>query len=564
MSSNVEQDKPASETPETEPVRAEMGLAGFGLLLVFLLVFAVRFPLLHVPLERDEGGYAYSAWVWSEGGLPYRDAFDNKPPLLILIYRTALAVFGSTPEAPHLALIAFSLLSAWLLYKLAKRFMDEGPALLAVAAFTLLSAEPSAGVGNAANSEAFMLAPILASAYFLPSSALASGIFIGCAMMIKQTALFEAVFFGFCLALLAYRERNDWERLGRYALGALMVPSMFLAYFWGRGAMPQFLECVFFYNTAYGSEAARTGMVWMGIQELFYNIKETAPAEWGIWALALMSVSSEGRRLPGMAWAWAWFGFSFLAVSAGLRFMNHYFVQLAPALSLLTGLGVSAVLQRIPERVKERTILVLAACVLFLPYLISNRWALSSGKPEDISRKIYDINPFVESVPLATYIRETTKPEDKVYVFGSEPQVLFLSKRHSATRFIQFSALTSDYKSAREMQLEAIAEIEASKPEVVVWIKIPLSHMAKPHSRTEILHYSNQLVAPGRYTIEGLVFAETGKPSRYLFGMDKLKGITPSDVESAIIVLYRKSRALPPHAHGRDPALKRPVVDLGS
>jgi hypothetical protein len=51
--------------------------------LVFILL---RLPMVSVPLERDEGSYAYVGWIWFFGkGLPYRDMYEMKPPLLYLI-----------------------------------------------------------------------------------------------------------------------------------------------------------------------------------------------------------------------------------------------------------------------------------------------------------------------------------------------------------------------------------------------------------------------------------------------------------------------------------------------
>ena len=40
----------------------------------------VRAAYLDVPLERDEGEYAYIAQRALLGEVPYRDAFDQKPP----------------------------------------------------------------------------------------------------------------------------------------------------------------------------------------------------------------------------------------------------------------------------------------------------------------------------------------------------------------------------------------------------------------------------------------------------------------------------------------------------
>ena len=56
-------------------------LACIGVVAVTVALFALlRAPFLSLPLERDEGEYAYIAQRLAAGDVPYRDAFDQKPP----------------------------------------------------------------------------------------------------------------------------------------------------------------------------------------------------------------------------------------------------------------------------------------------------------------------------------------------------------------------------------------------------------------------------------------------------------------------------------------------------
>jgi len=68
--------------------RTEVVLA----LSIGLLVIAIRAPLMDLPLERDEGGYAYIAWRMTLGETPYLDWFDQKPPGIFAAYRVALSL----------------------------------------------------------------------------------------------------------------------------------------------------------------------------------------------------------------------------------------------------------------------------------------------------------------------------------------------------------------------------------------------------------------------------------------------------------------------------------------
>ena len=69
-------------------------IAIIGWLLVAALACVLRAPVAALPFERDEGEYAYIAQRWLAGDVPYRDAFDQKPPGVFLFYAAAFAVGG--------------------------------------------------------------------------------------------------------------------------------------------------------------------------------------------------------------------------------------------------------------------------------------------------------------------------------------------------------------------------------------------------------------------------------------------------------------------------------------
>lgn len=48
-----------------------------SILTIFLLILTIKLPLLDIPLERDEGEYAYIAWRLDFNELPYRDWFNQ-------------------------------------------------------------------------------------------------------------------------------------------------------------------------------------------------------------------------------------------------------------------------------------------------------------------------------------------------------------------------------------------------------------------------------------------------------------------------------------------------------
>src|SRR4030095_5884077 len=74
-----------------------------GALGVLVLATMLRAPVASLPLERDEGEYAYIAQRWMAGDVPYRDVFDQKPPGIFAFYAAAFALGGESPAAVRFA-----------------------------------------------------------------------------------------------------------------------------------------------------------------------------------------------------------------------------------------------------------------------------------------------------------------------------------------------------------------------------------------------------------------------------------------------------------------------------
>src|ERR1700757_726913 len=65
----------------------------------------IRFRLIDMPLERDEGEYAYAGQLILEGIPPYKLAYNMKLPGTYAAYALTMAVFGETIRGIHLGLM---------------------------------------------------------------------------------------------------------------------------------------------------------------------------------------------------------------------------------------------------------------------------------------------------------------------------------------------------------------------------------------------------------------------------------------------------------------------------
>ncbi len=133
-------------------IRLPALLAGFGTLAavqrarlpvvlaaVCALPILLYLPLLHEPLARDEGFYAAVGQRILHGDLPYRDAFDNKPPIVFGWYALSFLIFGEQVWAPRLVAAVLVSLTTLLVYVQGRLLFSGREALLAALAFSSLA-----------------------------------------------------------------------------------------------------------------------------------------------------------------------------------------------------------------------------------------------------------------------------------------------------------------------------------------------------------------------------------------------------------------------------------------
>jgi hypothetical protein len=454
-----------------------------------LIVATLRTPLLAIPLERDEGEYAYIAWRLAYNELPYRDWVDQKPPAIFYIYRFALSLPLEPVRAVHFVGLLFLAASACALFFLGRRFVDRFWAWLGAALFVLLCADPLVE-GTAANTELFMSCPLILSliAFFAAAAktkpdvslmALA-GALTGIAAMFKQVAIVNWFFLAGLYPVFTRGEKR-WRGAvscaGWSAAGLLAILGLVVLYFWWRGGLHEFVNNVFTHNFEYISAvgaSARLEYCWITLTTL----ARTQTVVWAFAAVGLIALLTSGRA-KSFLFVGGWLITSAVGVSASGYFFPHYFQQLLPPLALAAAVGAEWVAavglwEFVPawgRRAALSLMLAVLPVITLWPFLFTYT-------PAEAVRRIYPGNFFAEMPEFAQRIKNVTRPETSVFIFGAEPELLFYARRPSATRYIFLFPLYGPYGNAREKQMAAAAEIERAKPSAAVYLPNALFFVA--------------------------------------------------------------------------------------
>jgi hypothetical protein len=516
--------------------------------LVLIVSVAARLRLLEVPLERDEGEYAYIGQLILQGVPPYRLAYSVKFPGTAAAYAAIMSVFGQTSAGIHTGLLIVNGATILLVFLLGRRMMDARAGAVAAATYAVLSLSPSV-LGMAAHATHFVVLPALIGVLLLLVALesrslwalLGSGFIVGAATLMKQSGVFFAIF---AVGYLVWHEsRSDsWARCAaRAALLAasaaaplgVMCFALSSAGVWGK-----FRFWTISYASAYGSE--------FGLSEAIGSFRANVPLalgeSWPLWALgaigviaACSSVNSDRTRTFVIGFSL----FSFLTVWPGFYFRQHYFILLLPAIALLSGMAIRSATALLSNRAMQ-PILKHAPIMLFVAAVVYPIWTqrefLFRMSPEMAARRTYFANPFPEAVEVSRYIRSHSKPNDRVAVIGSEPQIYFLSGRRAATGYLYTYPLMEAQPYALQMQQEMIDEIERARPAFLVGVNVSFSWLRRADSQMLIVNWAKAYAAQ-HFQLVGVVDIGSSGETEYRWDDEATTYIPRS---RNVLLVYRR------------------------
>lgn len=470
---------------------------------VIIAAAVIRGQLLSIPFERDEGEYAYIAQQMLKGVPPYVSAYSMKLPGIYVVYALIIAVFGQTHTGIHLGLLIFNAATIFVIFLLAKKLFGSIAAVAAGGAYAVLSMTVQV-TGLWANAEHFVVLPALVGLLIICNSngkighvrLLIAGLLFGFAFIIKQHGIFFALFAALYLLYSGLRNKPiKWIKVIVaqivFAAGAIAPFVLVCFFFWRNGTFDKF----WFWTFTYAREYATTltlSYAWATFNEqMRFILKESYP----IWLLAIAGLFAVTIVKRYRQWAVFTIGlivFSFLAICPGFYFRGHYFIFLLPVVAILAGAALSAIdglFQRIMPVILRVFIIGVIGLGVVGYSLYQQQEYLFELSPDDVCRKVYGVNPFPESLRIAEFIRDNSRPDDTVAVIGSEPQIYFYSGRRSATSYIYMYPLMDTNSYARRMQQEMISQIEKARPKFMVFVKVSTSWLPRPGSPQDIFDW---------------------------------------------------------------------------
>ncbi|MEB2310283.1 MAG: glycosyltransferase family 39 protein [Sorangiineae bacterium] len=451
--------------------RPRIGDPDFWLSIACWLVVALSaLQILLFSFGRDQSIYAVVGDGILHGKMPYRDLWDFKPPGIFLIYAAAEQLFGRTMLAPRLLEVAGLVGAVFGLRRLAHVFFGMRRIGLvggAVAALTHAQLE----FWHTGQPEAFggfltIYALVLTVSEYAPGRrALAwagAGALFGAAFLLKPPLG------GGALVCAVYLARREWVRTGSARAAAWPVVVVGLA------SLAPLLATAMWFRAAGAWEALRwtfadftpgyTKLGWAGSSAggMFYHALTLAFTHYSALALfgvvaAIAMRAIHTREREGLGLILGVVSIHLTGIAMQGKFFQYHFSATLPLVAFIAGLGLYKLWRRcLPGGAGG-----VVAFASFVVVAVSMRQAVNdlphgsfwersrvrlasllaehgSGSRVLLDRDLYYVADYDLDADrrVALELEAHTSPSAKIFVWGFEPGIYWLSNREPASRFI--------------------------------------------------------------------------------------------------------------------------------
>jgi hypothetical protein len=448
---------------------------------------AWRLPALVRPSGGDQHLYTYTAGRVLAGDVPYRDAWDQKPPGIFFVYALGRAFWPDVHVIPVLDLLA-SVATALLLVGLGRRMFGGRVGEAAAIVYLLLSdpgIERSGGMYLRAQCETFIELAVTAALASVwrsspgPRAWFEAGLFLAVTFWLKYNALAFSV--PIALAVAFNIDWSDWPRTKTAArwlvAGFVSVSAVVFIYFWAGHALTDLWLATITYNVRYAGETYTGALDALSYVLTMPLARAHVNGLWFAGLVGLLLLAVHWRRAPrAVLVTAAWIAAAVLSIAVnGARSLPQYFIQAAPALALAAAAGLAIAWR---ERHRARIVAIIAALLV-----VGGAWRVGvEGPPtqprlfglqqaaaniaDDIAYWRGELSPtaylarfdrgeegkfsLLAIDRLRQRIDIETSASDRILVFGfAGGGVLVQAGRQSASRFFWSRAVVLEFEAGR-------------------------------------------------------------------------------------------------------------------
>ena len=451
-------------------------------LIVFLVALIALLPIspINMPfVRRDAGVFLYTGSRILNGFIPYKDIWDNKPPVIFYINALGLAISDGSKWGVWLIEFMILFLGAYISLKLIKNIFGMLPAVLSLCVWVLSFITIVSGGNYATEYTLLMQFACLLLIYESEKRGTYSwrgyliGLLVGIAFFTKQNTI------GIGLAVVLYLlprmlRAGQWKKTLSEALliisGGVTSVILILSFLSTQGAIHQFWDAAFVYNYVRSSsnslsyvKSIITGMIYLSTLTLLAFIG------WGANLLLRLGKLHLRDEIDLGAASFLSIGLIdlpielFMASTTGYSY-RHYYIALLPIYSVFAGFTFWMLFAQIsfstPSPKTTRLLSLGMAIIFIIP--------LAGAVTATIRDSNFTSSRGIDYEGIVSYVKSNTSEDDFVLIWGAETAINYSSRRTSPSRFVyQYPLYKEGYANEKIIE-EFLGDIVKNKPRLII------------------------------------------------------------------------------------------------
>ena len=395
--------------------------------------------------SRDSGVFLYAGWRLLNGGIPYRDVWDHKPPLIYFVDALGLTLTPDSLWGIWILQFIFIFITIYLIYRLLDREFGTfaalaGSILLSSGLLTILER------GNVTEEYALLFQALCFWLFvgawkkdFPRKASFWIGIAGGLAFNFKQTTVGIWITYGLFLMAIRLLQRKSPLKDLFSLLGGWALPSLLLiVYLASQDALNDYWQQAFLYNFVYiGKHDGIRSLIPVFIKGFAY-LRNGWMLYFAVlgWLASLAVVWIQRRRMaevhPLILIALVNFPVEVFFITLSGRSILHYYLTPLPVMAILGG----TLAYTVPFLAGRLAAFHTPNPMRWLPGMVL--LVVAVGQVSQIKSYRKYVNALSENpyAPVITYVAKNTDPDDKVLLIGAESAVNFLARREAPTRYV--------------------------------------------------------------------------------------------------------------------------------
>ncbi len=465
----------------------QLFIYGLVILLTGILIGSVS---LTYPFGRDQAFYAYAGKLLLEGKMNYLHVIDLKPPGSHLYFAFTQLLFGESMFNARVFDMLWQSITAFIVFLISFRLTGK-KFLSYISSFIYLLLYYRQDYWHTLQADGMLNLPVAVCVLLLISSydkhsfikILFAGILFSCALLFKYTLISFLPLVIICF-LFSDKEPKSikFKNIATFLIGVIVLCGITALWYQLSGALKDLIDIQFGQASQYTKIAYETepgDYIANQILKLF-TFSVYAPLVWFSFIGFIILRMKRKLNFPN-AIVLVWILSSLFSLIIQWKFYYYHFLVIIAALSVGGMIFAFVAIDYFKERRRKTAAIVFAVILVGFtlyaakPYLESygTLFIYLSGK--QTLKEVYIKNGFTsdsvfmvsKTLNAVDYVNQNTNITDKVFVWGYDPLVYYLTGRECVSRFVYHIPLLWKAENAG-FRKEFMVEMNKTNPKLII------------------------------------------------------------------------------------------------